>query len=145
MSDQPVSIRVPAELLAELDRFAVERHISRKDFILASLRQAVDNQARDQAVVASVDSVAEQTSALEQRLSDKLACGLGEINNRLDTLEELQAHHLFNFLAHVAAEADLQTAEARGRQRMLGVVEAMEAVRTGRMQSLMAKAKMSGS
>ena len=143
MSDKPLSIRVPVTFLEEIDRFAAERNMNRKAFVLSCLQQAIAGVDQDTAMVASVDRMGEEMVALEGRLGERMAKGLAEINDRLvaletkfDELEEMHVHHLYNFLAHVAPDENDAVAAARGRRRLLRTIRTLDDVRSGQLKSL---------
>ena len=148
MTDKPLSIRVPVDFLEEIDRFAEERNMNRKGFVLACLRKAIDGAEHDTAMVTSMDRMGGEVIAAEGRLNEKLATGMAEINGRIgalearfDELEEFHTHHLYNFLAYVAPDADEEAAAARGRKRLVNTMRALENVRSGKLRSLFLRAR----
>jgi predicted transcriptional regulator len=148
MKDKQVSLRMPVDLLAEVDRLAGELHSSRSAVINDAVKRLVKERDDTEAVVATMDSLSESIERSERQLTERLARGLAEVHDRLgkfetrlDSLEEFQAHHLFNFLAYVAPDADETAAATRGRKRMIEMVRMMDNIRSGKMTGLLAQAR----
>ncbi|MEZ5838110.1 MAG: ribbon-helix-helix domain-containing protein [Geminicoccaceae bacterium] len=148
MKDKQVSIRLPQDLVEELDATADEQHSSRTALIVTALRQHFGHDRDSEAVVASLDRLAEAVERSQADLVGKLATGLAELHDRtarlearFDELEEFHTHHLFNFLAYVAPDADEEAAAARGRKRLVNTMRALEHVRSGRLKSLFLRAR----